>query len=257
MFLEAVKVDSQCDSGGGMRLADHYRLPQPLQELEPTLDISGRVADLIPLFSHERSVDPQHLTAAAIAAAKHRNIDFSSGNPVVTLTVIDGKAAGVRTNTSRSLSWQAWSVNWPPGAWAAPLIAPLCTSVRPTRPVKGQMLCIVTPQKELVRHVVRTPDVYLIPRSDGRMLIGATQEEAGFDKQMCPIPSRDCARPLWRWSLGSPRRERWKPGQDCVPEHPTPCRFWARLRRPVTLLPPAIFAMAFCWRQSQRESWRS
>lgn len=179
VFLEAVKVDSQCDSGGGMRLADHYRLPQPLQELEPTLDISGRVADLIPLFSHERSVDPQHLTAAAIAAAKHRNIDFSSGNPVVTLTVIDGKAAGVRTNTTQFLAGVV--VNCA-GAWAGQ-IAPLAF---PTRPVKGQMLCIVTPRKEMVRHVVRTPDVYLIPRSDGRMLIGATQEEAGFDKQIVP-----------------------------------------------------------------------
>jgi glycine oxidase len=38
----------------------------------------------------------------------------------------------------------------------------------------------------MVRHVVRTPDVYLIPRSDGRMLIGATVEEAGFDKQTVP-----------------------------------------------------------------------
>lgn len=38
----------------------------------------------------------------------------------------------------------------------------------------------------MVRHVVRTPDVYLIPRSDGRMLIGATAEEAGFDKQTVP-----------------------------------------------------------------------
>ncbi len=35
----------------------------------------------------------------------------------------------------------------------------------------------------MVRHVVRSPDVYLIPRTDGRMLIGATVEEAGFDKQ--------------------------------------------------------------------------
>jgi len=60
----------------------------------------------------------------------------------------------------------------------------------PTRPVKGQMLCVAMPQRELVRHVVRTmgltPDVYLIPRSDGRMLIGATVEEAGFDKQTVP-----------------------------------------------------------------------
>jgi glycine oxidase len=56
----------------------------------------------------------------------------------------------------------------------------------PTRPVKGQMLCVAMPEKEFVRHVIRTPEVYLIPRSDGRMLIGATQEEAGFDKRTVP-----------------------------------------------------------------------
>jgi glycine oxidase len=48
------------------------------------------------------------------------------------------------------------------------------------------MLCVIMPKKEMIRHVVRTPDVYLIPRSDGRMLIGATTEEAGFDKQTVP-----------------------------------------------------------------------
>jgi glycine oxidase len=48
------------------------------------------------------------------------------------------------------------------------------------------MLCVAMPRKELLRHVVRTPDVYLIPRSDGRLLIGATQEEAGFDTQTVP-----------------------------------------------------------------------
>jgi glycine oxidase len=48
------------------------------------------------------------------------------------------------------------------------------------------MLCVAMPHKELVRHVIRTPQVYLIPRSDGRLLIGATQEEAGFDKQTVP-----------------------------------------------------------------------
>ena len=38
----------------------------------------------------------------------------------------------------------------------------------------------------LIQHVVRTPDIYIIPRSDGRILFGATVEEAGFDKQVDP-----------------------------------------------------------------------
>ncbi len=68
------------------------------------------------------------------------------------------------------------------GAWAGQ-IGPYNL---PTRPVKGQMLCVVMPQKEIVKHVIRTPDVYIIPRSDGRVVIGATQEEAGFNKQTVP-----------------------------------------------------------------------
>jgi glycine oxidase len=153
-------------------------LPRPLAELEPA------ISTLSPphfswLFLAERSVDPRHLTAAALAAAKHRGIDFSSGNQVLSVEMADGKAAGVRTSKTE---FSAGIVVNCAGAWAGQ-ITPYAL---PTRPVKGQMLCVVMPKKELVRHVVRTPDVYLIPRSDGRMLIGATQEEAGFDKRTIP-----------------------------------------------------------------------
>jgi len=157
-----------------------YALPGPLAELEPALRISsGREPRLTPLLVKERCVDPRHLATAAIAAARHRGIDFSCGDQVLAVEVADGKASGVRTN-KRQLA--AGLVVNCAGAWAGQ-ISP---HRFPTRPVKGQMLCVAMPQKELVRHVVRTPDVYLIPRSDGRMLIGATAEEAGFDKQTVP-----------------------------------------------------------------------
>ena len=53
------------------------------------------------------------------------------------------------------------------------------------------MVCIVpasdAPQRgPIIQHVVRTPDVYIIPRSDGRILLGATVEDAGFDKRVDP-----------------------------------------------------------------------
>jgi glycine oxidase len=134
---------------------------------------------LTALFLDERCVDPKHLTTAAIAAAKHRAIDFSSGNPVVAIIVEDGKVAGVRTSKTQ---FAAGIVVNCAGAWSGE-IEPHSFS---TRPVKGQMLCVIMPTKEFVRHVDRTTDVYLIPRTDGRMLIGATQEEAGFDKQTIP-----------------------------------------------------------------------
>ena len=45
------------------------------------------------------------------------------------------------------------------------------------------MLCLAMPSRTLIKHVIRSPNAYLIPRSDGRLLVGATAEEAGFDKR--------------------------------------------------------------------------
>lgn len=209
VFVEPEKAEAHGDATARPRAAKFGALPQTLRELEPAMDVAGRVSKFKPMLLHERSVDPRHLTAAAIAAAKHREIDFSSGDRVLAIEIADGKAAGVRTNKTQ---FSGGVVVNCAGAWAGEIGTELQseTSVKekhfggqadedgrgarrsilgvqvPTRPVKGQMLCVVMPEKKLVRHVIRTPDVYLIPRSDGRMLIGATQEEAGFDKQTVP-----------------------------------------------------------------------
>ncbi len=163
------------DPAADARVRALHPLPAPLSELEPAL------ADQLssPLFVQEQCVDPRDLVTAAIAAAHHRGVDFSSGDEVLEVEVKDGKAAGVLTNKTNFLSEAV--VNCA-GAWAG-LIPP---HAFPTSPVKGQMLCVLMPDKYLLRHVLRTPDVYLIPRSDGRLLIGATVEEAGFNKQTVP-----------------------------------------------------------------------
>ncbi len=46
------------------------------------------------------------------------------------------------------------------------------------------MLAVSAPEGLHLRHVVRVEAVYVVPRSDGRILIGATQEEAGFDRSV-------------------------------------------------------------------------
>jgi glycine oxidase len=146
-----------------------------LGELEPALRVSTGGA----LYLKERCVGPRGLTGAAVAAARHRGVNFSSGDQVLEVAIVAGRAAGVRTTKTRFATGTVINCA---GAWAGQ-IGP---HRFPTRPVKGQMLCVAMPKKELVRHVIRTPEVYLIPRSDGRMLIGATVEEAGFDKQTVP-----------------------------------------------------------------------
>ena len=146
-------------------------LPSRLAELEPALAETNLPA----FYLKERSVDPKGLTAAAIKAAKNRGVDFSSGDLVTAVNVSGGRATGVTTTKTSFLAPRV--VNCA-GAWSGQ-IGP---HPFPTRPVKGHMLCLVSPHRDLLKHVIRTPAVYLIPRSDGRIVVGTTVEEAGFDK---------------------------------------------------------------------------
>ena len=147
------------------------------EELDP-LESEMAVEAMHPSFYYirERSVDPRALAAAAVKAAKHRGVDFSSGDPVTCLNQADGRVVGVITTKT---TFHATKVVNCAGAWSGQ-ITPYAF---PTRPVKGQMLCLVAP-RTLLKHVIRTPEVYLIPRSDGRVIVGTTVEEAGFNKRI-------------------------------------------------------------------------
>src|SRR3984885_5605146 len=147
-------------------------LPVPLAELEPALAEPQRPA----FYLKERSVDPRALSTAAWKTAKRRGVDFSSGDEVTAVTVSNGHATGVKTTKT---AFHAAKVVNCAGAWSGQ-IGP---HAFPTRPVKGQMLCLLMPSRTLLKHVVRSPEAYLIPRSDGRLLVGASAEEAGFDKR--------------------------------------------------------------------------
>lgn len=162
------------------------------QELELKLSLKERGFEEKELFAEastamfgpafylkERSVDPRALTAAVLKTAKNRSVDFSSGDPVSAVNLSDGVVAGVTTTKTSFLASKV--VNCA-GAWSGK-IGP---HAFPTRPVKGQMLCLAMPSRTLLKHVIRSSKAYLIPRSDGRLLVGATVEEAGFDKRVDP-----------------------------------------------------------------------
>jgi glycine oxidase len=145
----------------------------PIAELEPAL----AETELAVRHVRESSVDPRALTTAAVKAARHREVRISSGTAVSEIRVANGRVAGVATD--RTVYFAPAVVNCA-GAWSG-LLPP---NRFPTRPVKGQMLSVVG--GPALHHVIRAPAVYLVPRSDGRILIGATVEEAGFDKQVVP-----------------------------------------------------------------------
>jgi glycine oxidase len=71
------------------------------------------------------------------------------------------------------------------GAWSAGLDGLPATARPPVRPVKGQMLALrMDPEQPLLRHVVWGPKGYLVPRADGRLIVGGTVEERGFDADL-------------------------------------------------------------------------
>ncbi len=152
-----------------------HSLPAPLSQLQPAIADPGLPA----FYLKERSVDPRALTAAALKTAKNRGVDFSSGDPVTAVNLADNRVIGV---TAEKTTFLAPKVVNCAGAWSGQ-IAP---HAFPTRPVKGQMLCLIAPTRTLLEHVVRSPEVYLIPRGDGRIIVGTTVEEAGFDKRTDP-----------------------------------------------------------------------
>ena len=65
-------------------------------------------------------------------------------------------------------------------------IAGLAPELRPpVRPIKGQMLALrMDPAAPLLTHAVWVPGAYLVPRRDGRLLVGATVEEKGYDMSL-------------------------------------------------------------------------
>lgn len=146
------------------------------RELEPALHPRVRAAILAP---HDLSVDPRVLLDALAAAAGNAGceIRFSStvaavhGHPSAGVTLEAGERLDSRGVVLSAGSWSGLIEGAPPEIRNA------------LRPVKGQILRLQIPASEprLLGHVVRTEDVYMVPRTSGEIAVGATVEERGYD----------------------------------------------------------------------------
>jgi glycine oxidase len=127
----------------------------------------------------DTQVDNRLVATALVAALRRAGGRLHERNPVEGIDIAGGAATGVIVGGERR---PADIVVLAAGAWA-PDIAGLPPAARPpVRPVKGQMLAVRMEEgAPLLRHVVWAPRAYLVPRRDGRLIIGATVEERGFD----------------------------------------------------------------------------
>lgn len=146
-----------------------------LFELEPELNRS--IADGLRLPQLAQVRNPRHLRAL-IAGCAARRVRLVSGSPVVGFDRQNDRIIAVRT-PDRPYSAEQFCIC--SGAWSRHVLAAAGGDV-PVEPIRGQIV-LLSMQPLPFRHVIEHGPRYLVPRPDGRILIGSTEERAGFDKQ--------------------------------------------------------------------------
>jgi glycine oxidase len=144
--------------------------------LEPGL--STRVAGGIDAPG-DHQVSPRLLATALRAALERSGGAVRPQARVESLIVEGGETAGVMLQSGEAV--RARTVVVAAGAHSGDVGLPPGATV-PVRPVKGQILRLqsnATPP--IAKRIVRTPEVYAVPRAEGRLIVGATVEERGFD----------------------------------------------------------------------------
>ncbi|MEU6815177.1 glycine oxidase ThiO [Streptomyces sp. NPDC046860] len=132
----------------------------------------------------DHQIDPRRLAAALLAACERAGVAFHRTR-AARLDVSGDRATGVTTADGTSLG--AGQVVLAGGCLSGRLEGVPEAFVPPVRPVKGQVLRLTVPPRyrpflsRTVRAVVRGGPVYLVPRENGELVVGATSEEQGFD----------------------------------------------------------------------------
>ncbi|MDE2572291.1 MAG: glycine oxidase ThiO [bacterium] len=169
--LEAEVADARARGFGASMLTSVDTL-----RLEPSLAPVAASAH----FEHEASVDNRRLGRALRAAVEHLGVRLDEGLPWVRLAATQRRVNGVETANGFI---PAPVVINAAGAWAGTLEGVPERARVPVEPVKGQILALGMPAN-LIRHTIYAEHAYLVPRDDGRLIVGATVERAGFDTRV-------------------------------------------------------------------------
>lgn len=205
--LEPAAVEGLREAGRAQRAAglEAEWLDAPrARALEPTLGPAVAGALLLP---DDHSVDNVALARAAAAAVwADPRIEVRPRSPVEAVRIAGGRVAGVELVGGGGLA--ADRVVVAAGAWSGRIGGlPRRLAVGP---VKGQMVAVVPASRP--GRTVAGPGAYCVPRSDGRVLIGATSERAGFDLGVDPAAVDRLVGAAARWipALGTgPRLPGW------------------------------------------------
>jgi len=150
---------------------------------EPVLakDLAGAL-----FVANEAQVDNRRLGRALLAACESLGVRFERGEELA-LECDARRVRGVRT--AYGFATAATVIN-AAGAWAGELHGVPDHARVPVRPVAGEMLALAVP-RDAVRALVWLGHRYLVPRGDGRLLVGATVESRGFDARVTAAGMHD------------------------------------------------------------------
>jgi glycine oxidase len=122
----------------------------------------------------EQGLDPRDLAAALPTAARAARVLIHENSPMLGLF----EAGGQLQVSTGAGDWTTDTLVLAAGAWTRQIAG------LPVAPRKGQMAAVNLPGPKQLDVVLRTPEIYLVPRGHGRIVIGATVEDAGFDKEV-------------------------------------------------------------------------
>ncbi|HEY6780004.1 MAG TPA: glycine oxidase ThiO [Thermoleophilaceae bacterium] len=174
---EAAELRRVHDLQRSLGLGAEWLPPRRCRALEPGLTPSFNGGVHAP---DEAAIDPRRMTAALLAALEDAGVEVRSNVDVVASLRAEDRIEGVRTGSGEEL--RAGHVILATGAWSG-AEGWLPEDARPpVRPVKGQILELRSPDGEPpCERIIASERVYLVPRPDGRLIVGATTEERGFD----------------------------------------------------------------------------
>jgi glycine oxidase len=177
------------------------------REKETSIGPNATAAAWLP---EEGTVEPRLLIAAVLEAARSRGVEFRADCAVTGILRDGGRCAGVSAG-GEAIS--AGHVILAAGSFSSQMTSEAEFMARhaPTRPVRGQLIALRSPEVNLTR-VLRSERGYLVPRRDGRVVAGSTSEEAGFEKRVTPAGLRrifDAALELCPELAGAEILETW------------------------------------------------
>jgi glycine oxidase len=162
----------------------HERLaPGDYTRVEPALNPEIEHVYFLPDRAQIRN--PRHLRALS-AAASGRGVRLAPWHAVDRLETQGDRVVKILTSAG---DFSPGCVIVAAGAWSGRLLAEIGVHA-PTPPLKGQIVLLRHDQL-LIRRIIEHGKNYLVPRDDGRILIGATEEDVGFDKRPTPVAIRD------------------------------------------------------------------